>query len=274
MSCASEQIETFSSSTENQEGQKPGFESCFYLLTGDLSITQTFWASVFLSNKMSFISPATYVPRIWKGFKQCKAQHQRLKCMIIIWCHFLKLDPQMFAWRLMALCTGVVWYHLKVKTVLGVMCFTGREEVKTSFLPFGSSRWSWGRGSGSVNTQWPQSHLAIGRGERLRFRGQGASLLAEVTFEGHLEEVALESEAWECPDGPSLCCLWIIPLKCFPVFRLHMPTGFSWAVLSDLGAQVFPVWTWGHAPPVQLSTHSRPLLLSISTPFVCLPSRA
>lgn len=71
---------------------------------------------------------------------QYKAQHQRLKCRIIIWCHFLKLDPQMFAWRLMALYTGVVSYHLKVKTILGVMCFKGKEEVKTSSLPFGSSR--------------------------------------------------------------------------------------------------------------------------------------
>ena len=153
------------------------------------------------------------------------------------------------------------------------MCFKCREEVKTSSLPFGSSWWSWGRGSGSANIQWPQSPLTIGRDERFRFRGQGASLLAEVTFEGHLEEVAFESEAWECPDGPSLCCLWIIPLECFPLCRLHMSTGFSWAVLSDLGAQVFPVQTWGHAPPVRPSTHSCSLL-SISTPFVCLPSRA
>lgn len=62
-----------------------------------------------------------------------------------------------------------------------------------------------GAGSGSANTQVRgQSHLAIGRDERFRFRGRGASLLAEVIFEAYLEEVALESEAWECPDGPSL----------------------------------------------------------------------
>lgn len=37
-----------------------------------------------------------------------------------------------------------------------------------------------------------QSHLAIGRDERFRFGGKGASLLAEVIFEGRLEEVALD----------------------------------------------------------------------------------
>lgn len=37
-----------------------------------------------------------------------------------------------------------------------------------------------------------QSHLAIGRDEMFRFGGKGASLLAEVTFEGHLEEVAVD----------------------------------------------------------------------------------